>query len=263
MQNIKKLIRYSLNLIGLQVVHKNTYKRHGLNLNIGAGNYLLAGFKSLDFYSQHYYQSKKDFNSNRINYNILIDDIPYNAQTVDCIYVSHVIEHLPDWAVLKLFEESFRVLRAGGVLRISTPDSRFLYNVSQFDNDYWRWLRDSDIKRNSRFNQIDFLIHMLSTPKHKYYVNNLSSLVLNSDSIKGIDYSTTIDLLKKDLDFRPQYPGDHINQWDFEKIKQLAKNICFNYCIESKYQGSIHQNLQGKDIDLTEPQMSLYVDFVK
>lgn len=262
---IKKLIRYSFNLIGLQIERKVRYNSYGLNLNIGAGNYLLTGFKSLDFYSQHYYQSRKGFDSNRINYNILLDYIPYGDETVDCIYVSHVIEHLPDWAVLKLFKESFRVIKAGGVLRISTPDSKFLFNVSQFDNDYWKWRLQS--KRVSKLNasstQNDFLIEELATPKSYYYSNNIPKQVIDSERLKGSDYLDTMDLLKKNLDFRPQFPGDHINQWDFDKVSTLGYDIGFNQCIESKFQGSVHQNLQRKDIELTAPQMSLYVDLVK
>lgn len=265
MLNIKKSIRYSFNLIGLQIERKVRYNSHGLNLNIGAGNYLLTGFKSLDFYSQHYYQSRKDFDSNRINYNILLDDIPYDDETVDCIYVSHVVEHLPDWAVLKLFKESFRVLKAGGVLRISTPDSKFLFNVSQFNNDYWKWRLQSkrDSKLNGYSSQNDFLIEELATPKSYYYSNNIPEQVIDSERLRGSDYADTIEAAQKNLDFRPKFPGDHINQWDFDKVSTLAFDIGFNYCIESKYQGSVHQNLQRKDIDLTYPQLSLYVDLVK
>lgn len=32
-----------------------------INLNIGAGSYIIQGFKSLDFYSEHYYPEKISF----------------------------------------------------------------------------------------------------------------------------------------------------------------------------------------------------------
>ena len=77
MSIIKKIIRYPITLshyllkllfylagYNLQIKYKKrilTNEINKLNLNIGAGNYIIDGFKSLDLYSKHYYPDKNSF----------------------------------------------------------------------------------------------------------------------------------------------------------------------------------------------------------
>lgn len=48
--------------------------------------------------------------------------IPFPDDSVDYIYTSHFLEHLDKAVARNLLEESFRVLRLGGIMRISVPD---------------------------------------------------------------------------------------------------------------------------------------------
>ena len=54
--------------------------------------------------------------------------MPFEDDSVDTIYCSHVIEHIETEYVEMFFKESFRVLKLGGVLRIVCPDVEYLYN---------------------------------------------------------------------------------------------------------------------------------------
>ena len=96
-----------------------------VNLNIGAGSYVIPEFKSLDFYSPHYYKNKKKFLKDRVEYDIRKDKIPFTNSSIDNIYISHVIEHLEDEFVCKFLRESYRVLK-DCVLRIACPDAKYL-----------------------------------------------------------------------------------------------------------------------------------------
>ena len=60
--------------------------KNRINLNIGAGNYVIEGFKSLDVYTPHYYKSKKKFLEERVEYNMREDLLPYKDNSVDNIY---------------------------------------------------------------------------------------------------------------------------------------------------------------------------------
>ena len=54
----KNLIQSAFSKIGLRLVRISNGKiRPGINLNVGCGNYEISGFISVDFYSEHYYQS--------------------------------------------------------------------------------------------------------------------------------------------------------------------------------------------------------------
>ena len=241
----------------------------GLNLNIAAGDYIIPGFKSLDIYTPHYYKTKEEFLVNRIEYDLRKDNIPFSDGSVDNIYISHAVEHVEDFAVHKFIEESYRVLKKRGVLRIACPDSRFLYSVSQFKNDYWSW-RVSMLSNKNIYitdwkdcNQYDFLIRELASPRMRFYKNNIQEEVISNEELKSLEYAALTKRLKHGLKFRDKHPGEHINNWDFTRIKHLGEKVGFAHAIESKCRGSVSSAMQGPDFDKTHTQMSLYVDLIR
>ena len=243
--------------------------RELLNLNIGAGDYVLKNFKSLDFYSEHYYGAKAKFLKHRIEYDIRKDDIPYENNTVDNIYISHVIEHVETIYVEKLLTECFRVLKNGSILRIACPDGKFLFNVSQFANGYWSWRHKTFLDGPYTFNDLadlkpfDFLMRELSTQKCRVYDEGVKNSVLEENSIERFSYRELRKLAVENVTFRPQFPGDHINVWDFEQLRSAGLKAGFSHVVESKQHGSLSPVMQGCKFDKKAPQMSLYVDFVK
>lgn len=54
-------------------------------------------------------------------------DIPDNS--FDYIYSEHLIEHVDYFGAINMLKESYRVLKPGGVLRISTPKLEFLIDL--------------------------------------------------------------------------------------------------------------------------------------
>ncbi len=236
-------------------------KTKSLNLNIGAGKYTIPNFVSLDYFSPHYYKSQKNFSSSRVAYDIRNDSIPYKDAEVDNIYISHVVEHIEDFAVLKFFEEAFRVLKKNGVLRVACPDAKFLYQVSQFDNDYYDWYKS--INRAKAPRQYDFLVNLISSPRGRCNNNNITEEIMDIEELKKMDYANLTSTLKNNLSFRSEFPGEHINNWDFERLQAIGKKVGFTHVFESKYLGSVSKEMQSLKFDKTHPEMSLYVEFVK
>lgn len=73
---------------------------------------------------------------------------PFGDGTFDYVYSEHMIEHLPFRDGLKMLAECRRVLKPGGVLRISTPDLQFLIGLcgpekSDLQKRYLRWSVDT------------------------------------------------------------------------------------------------------------------------
>lgn len=263
-ENFFKFFGYQITLEKITKIHK-IFKNSGLNLNIGAGDYHITNFVSLDFKN---WTNKKD--NLFVLYDIRKDKIPYDDNTIDNIYISHVMEHLEDIYISKVFRESFRVLKKNGVLRISVPDAKFLFNVSLFDNAYWTWRTYWFNDENHGIEGVDlqsikqeeYFIKEIATPKSKYYKNRIKdkSIKLELDKNK---YTDILEELVSDLNFRDEFPGDHINYWDFNKVFKLGNEIGFKHIVESKYQGSISEKMRTKEFDLKAPMMSLYVDLVK
>jgi ADP-heptose:LPS heptosyltransferase/ubiquinone/menaquinone biosynthesis C-methylase UbiE/glycosyltransferase involved in cell wall biosynthesis/predicted O-methyltransferase YrrM len=85
-------------------------------------------------------------NIDRQNADMNIDvrkGMPFDTNSVDFIYCSHFIEHLSHEEAWCFLDESFRVLKRGGKIRLSTPDLRiFAAKYLARDIQFWdsrRW----------------------------------------------------------------------------------------------------------------------------
>lgn len=267
LETVFKYLGYEISLKKIKI--NKSFDNSKINLNIAAGNYVISGFKSLDLYTEHYYKSKQEFLETRIEYDLRKDKIPYSDNSVSNIYISHAIEHVENDAVENFILESFRVLDKGGVLRIACPDSEFLYAVTQFENEYWKW-RTPSLSRLERYTtdwssctQHDFLLRELSTPRMRFYNNRIKEKVMDHESVKALNYNNLVEKLKTGLQFREEHPGDHINNWDFDRLQVLGIKAGFKNIIRSKWRGSVSEVMSGDDFDKTAPQMSLYVEMIK
>ncbi|ETR69785.1 MAG: hypothetical protein OMM_09304 [Candidatus Magnetoglobus multicellularis str. Araruama] len=66
--------------------------------------------------------------------------IPYADYSVDVVYHSHVLEHMPRQFAPVFIQECFRVLKIGGIIRVAVPDlerivREYLKNLEQALND--------------------------------------------------------------------------------------------------------------------------------
>lgn len=73
-----------------------------------------------NYYSKDQYISLLEKNE-FFHFNVA-DNIPVKNESIDAIYSSHLLEHLEKDIAIKLLEESYRVLKKKGIIRISIPD---------------------------------------------------------------------------------------------------------------------------------------------
>lgn len=98
----------------------------------------------------------------------------------------HVIEHISERAGLRLFGELYRVLRPGGVVRLTTPDLRKIIALYEDRNpvisraEYVRYLDELTGKRHERPCQLfnDFL--RLWGHRHVYDEEDLTAKLLSA-----------------------------------------------------------------------------------
>lgn len=93
---------------------------HGqLNLHLGCGRIDHKEFINIDGYPFP-----------NVDYVQAIDRLPqFKTGTVDLIYASHCLEHFHYRETEKVLTEWFRVLKAGGTLRVSVPDFDKLVDI--------------------------------------------------------------------------------------------------------------------------------------
>jgi predicted SAM-dependent methyltransferase len=109
---------------------RRLYSRRGLSLNVGSGGQGLPGWINTDAVAHH-----PDITFTHD----LRHRFPLADQSVKRIFAEHVIEHLNHKEdVPRVFEEFFRMLENGGVVRIIVPDvPRFMR--AYLDADFQQW----------------------------------------------------------------------------------------------------------------------------
>jgi predicted SAM-dependent methyltransferase len=63
---------------------------------------------------------------NKIKFADATKTLPLKDSSVECIYASHMIEHLSKEGALSFLKEAKRILKTGGILRLVVPDLRIL-----------------------------------------------------------------------------------------------------------------------------------------
>lgn len=234
-------------------------------LNIGAGFWHYKGWTNLDYPTQWYSSVQKH---TFIAYDIRNDKIPFDSDTVKAVYCSHVIEHIENRFIQHFFEDVHRVLKPGGVFRIACPDAEFLYEVSCFDNEYWHWRRDWQklfVSDSVSPDQIDWFVREIATPKmHGYIYSSGADKEDYTEKFRSMSMEEFFDYMTSDIEYRKDFPGDHINWWTFGKARDMLKKAGFKMVIRSKYLGSICRAMcNPAKFDTTCPSMSLYVEALK
>ena len=65
----------------------------------------------------------------------ILDGLPYEDNTFDVVYSSHFIEHIPVDQIELVFDDVYRILKPGGLIRLVTPDLEFLNNEYKINYD--------------------------------------------------------------------------------------------------------------------------------
>ena len=165
--------------------------------------------------------------------------LPLENESVECIYGSHVFEHMSIWVTDAVFAECFRVLKPGGCLRIVIPDAeRSIREYLAGNADYPIFQR-----RTKR-------------AKNKY----------------GVEY-TLFDCLREDFVSRSSQQNllgtgalAHQNAWDFDSISRDLKAAGFSEVnkVGLSKSNSSHFDFEGSYVcEALQEDRSLYVEAYK
>jgi predicted SAM-dependent methyltransferase len=111
-------------------------------LNLGCGNIFVNSTDWINFD-----WAPQDRDVKRAN---LIKKLPIEDETVDLIYSSHFIEHIPIDELGNFLKECYRILKKGGIIRLVLPD---------FENIAREYIRNIDKNnlKESQFNIIEMI----------------------------------------------------------------------------------------------------------
>lgn len=107
-------------------------KEKGIHLHLGCGPHILDGFINIDKYYKHKQVLQYD-----------MYEVPFGKNTVDTIYSSHALEHLPIRYANAALYNWFDSLRVGGKLFLAVPDLEEIMSImldpSVDENAKWNW----------------------------------------------------------------------------------------------------------------------------
>ena len=246
--------------------------------NIGAGTFNHPVWTNVDFYSDWYSDNRK--NTKRgIVYDLLsLEKIPIETESAEIVYTSHTLEHVTDEAAQNVLNESFRILKKGGGIRITTPNIDLAYNAFRNKDRYffidvsYKKLVQSGVeiikpKHDASIEQLFLAFFAVSTStlhnfgaKEKISDKKLNELFFKMDKESMLNYCTS----RCPLEIQKKFPQTHINWFNFEKISKMLKIAGFQKIYPSQYGQSIIGILRNTFyFDTSHPRMSLYVDAIK
>ena len=126
--------------------YKNTFNKNNmaiLLINVGPGSFKHPRWKLMDKLYQDdksWVEFRRGGSKQNIDfiYDLLYNQImPFDDNSVDAFYCSHLIEHVYNDNVLHFFNEVYRTLKRGGVFRISAPDVDLMIRAFESDDPYY------------------------------------------------------------------------------------------------------------------------------
>jgi SAM-dependent methyltransferase len=238
-------------------------------INIGAGDFHHPRWTNIDHASAWYGNSQKHA---FIQHNLMeMSDLPIEVGEVALAYSSHTIEHVTDAAVEKLFSEVYRVLRPGGLFRITCPDADLLYlAVLLKREDYWHWRHGWFRSRGADPKSLDleeFLIRELATERSRFALPAEAQKLTAAEvreHMAGHEKDAFFKWLTGACIFRDTAAGNHINWWSFDKCAAMLRRAGFGTVYRSSRGASLAAPLQDTAyFDTTAPMMSLYLEAVR
>jgi SAM-dependent methyltransferase len=226
-------------------------------LNIGSCEFKKEGWLTLDKAQEHYSsrQAHIDINHDLMGFNyIALED-----NSLDIAYTSHTIEHISDKYVNHLFNQVYRLLKPGGVFRITCPDIGKCYDAYKENNkDYidkwllnpagWEFFRSKGIGEEFLFIFATYLSPCFKneTGFKKYKEEEVSQIFTQYPKEAALSLFTDICQHMAET-LQTHYPGAHISWWDFDKLKEILSGIGFSSIERSEFDSSETSELVGFD----------------
>jgi predicted SAM-dependent methyltransferase len=95
---------------------------NSLSLRLAHVPLLPEVLRSIGLIDPHQHQYMQFARAHRIEYADATQGLPLQAESVEVLYSSHMLEHLDRRDATTFLQEARRVLRSGGILRIAVPD---------------------------------------------------------------------------------------------------------------------------------------------
>lgn len=138
--------------------------------------------------------------------------LPHKDDTIKYIYSSHFFEHINDDVAINLLEESYRILKKGGIVRITTPNYEEMYNRCKNEDINW------------------FVKNQILIPRKDWDVLGIENNIYNTLVHYNCNYHDGEPSIHNNFKLRTVIPIININIIK-KKIKELNVGDFCNWCL--------------------------------
>jgi predicted SAM-dependent methyltransferase len=147
-----------------------------------------------------------DFIGTDINWD-LRNGMPFENDTIDEIYSSHLFEHLTFNEASVLFDECKRVLRPGGIFSICVPNSkRYIDAYFNKNQEFWKneqldFLTNA-YNKTTLIDYVNYIAYMDGHHKYMFDEENLLFILISHGfkNVKIREFDIKIDMLDRDFE---------------------------------------------------------------
>jgi SAM-dependent methyltransferase len=289
---VKSLVRRSIRNVGFELVrpqseidwdaiYRSSFSSESLSgrrfYNIGAGAFRHKYWTNVDKASDWYRTSQGD--DIGIRWDLLADrPLPVDDGRAEIVYTSHVVEHVTDEADRRMFAEAYRILRPGGVFRVTTPNIDLYHRAYRAkDRSFFYWCTDDvaemeriGINRSwSRASIQQMFLYAFASSASTLHIAGAPCPIEDDEFdrlFNEMDYEAALNacVARCSIEVQQRFVGNHINWWNADKAFRMLREAGFSEVYLSAYGQSRSPVLRDTNhFDNTHPKISLYVEAMK
>lgn len=238
-------------------------------INIGAGGFIHPYWTNIDHGTAHYEGELAPF----VEHDLMrLEPLPFESDSVEAAYMSHVAEHISNEAAQVCFNEVRRVLKPGGVFRLTGPDALLAYRAwRRNDRGFFYSLPSYEAAGYLSCPADEATLPQMFLFEFSTELSTLSrkrGLKIHDEEVAdAFDGGATADAFHRFTDlcqYDPDYAGYHINWWTPEKAGAMLRLAGFRQYRSSGYGQSQCPPMRDLSLfDGTHPKLSFYAEATK
>ena len=192
------------------------------------------------------------------------DPLPFGEGRFVGVYSSHCIEHLNEEKTKHIFKEAYRVIKSGGIFRITVPDIELYFeNYDAKNLSFFNWIRSKSIYSYDswlRFITREFAGAVVDDHSDQELLKLYADLGRDA-YLEGFQRAQN-----ECLDGSKNIPDIHKSFWTTTKLIKFLQDAGFKNAYKTERFGSSiphFANPENKFFNYTRPNISLYVEGVK
>lgn len=233
-------------------------------LNIGSGGH---------WYHERFYSLDVDLtakkNLGKINFNLVEDlPLPFKDNTIKGVYSSHCLEHLTADEVVKILQEAHRVIKPGGIIRITLPNMDKMFDAyeSRDASNLESFKKKVQIKNGTSLWGLDSWLRLVT----RSFAGHVVDLFSDKELYNIFENNSRSDFVKTILakaDTSPKYrniPNTHKSYWSPYSMQNCLQKVGFKSCKVVQRRETMDKVFSnGLMFNNTQPEMSFYMEAIK